>query len=160
MHFMRNTFSRWEIIFIAIWGSNTKCIVNLWIHTVTRIHMHTCTNDRCNNLTWRPRINLRSNATSNLTIHSSDQGDFQKLPMHFVRHVCEYWSRQNYILICVKRSCKVNTKYAFMLFFPVLFYSNAKVRVPWIKSCFMQTPLFPVLLISDNQADLSFNTSK
>ena len=141
--------------------SNPRCIANLWIHTVTKSQMRTWTHDWCNNPTWRPKINLRLNVILKLKIYRiSDQGDFQKLPMHFVRHVCEYWSRQNYILICVKRSCKVNIKYAFMLIFPVLFYSNAKVRVPWIKSCFMQTPLFPVLLISDNQADLSFNTSK
>ena len=158
MDFIRNTFSRWEIIFIAIWGSNTKCIVNLWIHTVTRIHMHTCTNDRCNNLTWRPRINLRSNATSNLTIHSSDQGDFQKLPMHFVRHVCEHWSGQNGIIICYETSKSTN-KMLQCFPPPGLFYSNSKATIPWIKSYLMQKPLLPVLLINDNQADLSFNTS-
>ena len=101
MHFTRNTLSKWEIIFIVTWGSNTKCIANLWIHTVTKSHM--LTKDRCNNLKWRPK-KLRLNAMVNWIIHGSDQGDFQKLPMHFVRHVCEYQSGQNHIIICYKSS--------------------------------------------------------
>ena len=123
----RDTIFKWEIISFGIEGSNPRCIVNLWIHRVTKSQMRTWTHDGCNNPTWRPKINLRLNVILKLKIYRiSDQGDFQKLPMHFVRHVCEYWSRQNYILICVKRSCKVNTKYAFMLFFQFSFIQMPK----------------------------------
>ena len=123
----RDTIFKWEIISFGIEGSNPRCIVNLWIHRVTKSQMRTWTHEGCNNPTWRPKINLRLNVILKLKIYRiSDQGDFQKLPMHFVRHVCEYWSRQNYILICVKRSCKVNIKYAFMLIFQFSFIQMPK----------------------------------